>query len=216
MALDIKKQEASIVIIGSFNPTIFNPDWLLRHELISHIEMDDVDVEIIHRDVAKFSLSWLSIEVVHNRFTARTNDESYFLPLKDLVISIFSILNQTPIVQMGMNRGFDFSLQDENSWHKLGDTLAPKEIWNKLLPKRVGLFSLKVKSPRADELNGNINVSVEPSKLQDIQFGVHFGFNSHVEISDSVTVEDVLTKNWEDVLQQAKKISEALIEEAIS
>ena len=112
MAFDIKKNEASIVVVGSFNPTIFSPDWLLRHGLISQAEMDDVNLEIIHRDVAKFSCGWLSIEVVFNRFTARTNDHSYFLPLKDLVVSVFSILNQTPVEQMGMNRAFDIALPE--------------------------------------------------------------------------------------------------------
>jgi hypothetical protein len=216
MVLDIKRNEASIVVVGSFNPTIFNPDWLLRHELISQVEIDDVNVEIIHRDIAKFSLSWLSIEVVSNRFTARTNDQSYFLPLKDLVVSIFSILNQTPVVQMGMNRAFDVALQDEATWHKVGDTLAPKTIWNKVLPERVGLTSLKVKSPRADGLEGSINASVETSRLQDIKYGVHFGVNSHVEINDDVTIEYVLTKYWEESLHSSEKMCESIIEEATS
>jgi len=215
MAFDVKKQEASLVVIGSFNPTIFNPDWLLRHELISQVEMDDVDIEIIHRDVAKFSLSWLSIEVVHNRFSARTNDQSYFLPLRDLVVSIFSILNQTPVVQIGMNMTFDFSFQDEALWHKIGDTLAPKDIWEKVLPKRVGLTSLKVKSPRVDDLEGNINIAVETLRSEDIKFGIRFSVNNHIEIDDDKTIEDLLMNHWEESLQQADKLSEMIIEEAI-
>lgn len=215
MTFEIKKQEANIVIIGSFNPTIFNPDWFLRHGLISQVEMEGANVEIIHRDIAKFTLNWLEIEVLSNRFVARTNDQSYFLPLKDLVVSVFSILDQTPIKQMGMNRSFDLSLQDEKTWHKFGDTLAPKDIWSKLLPERVGLLSLKVKSPRADALEGNINVTVESSRA-DIKNGIHFALNSHVEIAGEVTIEDVLTKYWEETLNRSEQMCETIVSEATS
>lgn len=216
MTIDIIEQEASIVVVGAFNPTIFNPDWLLRHELISDDAMGDVNIEIIHRDVSRFSLGWLSIEVVFNRFTARTNDPSYFLPLQDLVVSLFSILNQIPVKQLGMNRTFELSLPDQETWHKLGDTLAPKDIWKKFLPERVGLMSLKVTSPRDDNLTGNLNVTIEPSKLADIQNGIHFSTNSHVELDpdDNASIKNVLFEYWESTLDQSSDMSNAIIEEA--
>lgn len=214
MAVDIKREEANIVIVGSLNPMIFNPDWLIRHDLLPKVVMDEAKIEIIHRDIAKFSMDWLNIEVFQNRFVARTNDASYFLPLRDLVVSIFSILNETPAKQLGMNMNFDLSLPDEESWHKLGDVLAPKEIWNKVLPERVGLLFLKVESPRDDDLPGNINVTFGPSPIKEIKNGVHFNINNHIELGDDLSIQSVLEK-WEFSLEEAKKISQTIIEEAL-
>lgn len=216
MEPELKRQEASIVVVGSFNPTIFNPDWLYRHDLISQADIEGANVELIHRDISKFSTSWFAIDVLQDRFLARTNDESCFLLLRDLIVSIFSILNQTPVKQMGMNINFDLSFRDEGLWHKLGDTLAPKDIWNKSLPSRVGLITLTVKCPRTDQFKGNLRISIESIRHEDIKFGIRFGTNSHVELNNEVTVEHVLLTSWEDSLAHAKQTKDAVIQEAIS
>ena len=216
MSVDMVTQEASVVVVGSFNPMIFNPDWFIRHGLMSPSDMDENQIEIIHREISKFSMGWLSVEIVNNRFLARTNDASSFLPLRDLVVSIFSILSETPVTGLGMNKIFNFSFRDEDIWHKLGDVLAPKGIWHTVLPERVGLSSLKVESPRKDDLNGKIHVTVESFRSDEIKNGVRLNVNNHIDLAEELNIQTILQENWEPSLNLADDISQKIIKGAIS
>lgn len=204
-------QEASIVLVGSFNPKIFHPQWFARNGVVPEVDLDGADVEIIHPEVAKFTFPWVSIEVLQNRFTARTKDVAHYSLLRDLVISTFSLLEHSPVRQLGMNLIMLYTAKDEDSWHKIGDTLAPKTVWEESLPERIGLLSLRVQSPRTDELPGKITVSVE-SRPEN---GVSISFNSHVDLGEDDSLHVILSEHWETTVDQGKKICETTIREAL-
>ncbi len=204
-------QEASIVLVGNFNPTIFHPDWFLRYDIIPEVDREGADIEIIHPEIAKFNFPWVGIEVLQKRFVARTQDPSHFSPLRDLVVSTFSILEHSPVSQLGMNLTINYTVADEKTWHKIGDSLAPKTIWKKSLPERVGLLLLRVQSPRTDTLPGNIKVTVESRE----EFGITININSHVELDESINVIDILSDRWEATMEQATDIANTTIDEAI-
>ena len=207
-------EEASVVLVGSFNPTIFHPAWLSKYNLIPSVEADGAKVEIIHNELSSFSLEWLHVQVTHQKFVARTNDRSHYNPLRDLVISIFNILEHTPIKQLGMNRQLDFLIDNEKDWHKVGHTLAPKDIWKKSLTEPL-LTGLSIESQRTDGLNGKINVRLEPSKRT--KYGVFVGVNNHVELSNGgkLTVPLILSEHWEKNINKALDIATITFEEII-
>jgi hypothetical protein len=212
-------EEASIVLVGSLNPAIFHPEWLLRNDLITQDDLKGANTEIVHRDLSKFSLDWLTIDVTRDKFIARTNDPSKFSPLKDLMISVLKILEHLPIDKMGMNVTRDYKIDDETLWHKVGDNLAPKAFWNDL-PQRVGLTSMNVNSPRDDDLKGEINVGVV-SIIKDYK-GVRFTFNSHIELkyteNEKEIVQDaasIILKHWENTLSFAIKTCDNILGKAL-
>ncbi len=86
-AYKIVSKEASGVLVGSFNPAIFHPEWLVRHELVPADDIQGASVEIVHQDISKFSFEWLGVDVLRHKFIARTNDPSKFDPLRDLLIT---------------------------------------------------------------------------------------------------------------------------------
>lgn len=218
---DFESEEASIVLVGSFNPAIFHPEWLLRHQLITQDDLKGAKIEIVHNDLSKFSLEWLGVDVLRNKFTVRTNDPSQFSPMKDLMISVFGILEHVPIAQLGMNSRRTYKIGKEEHWHKVGDVLAPKMIWEESLPKRVGLTSLTVQSPRPDSLKGSVNVSISPSRTNS--FGVNFDVNNHVELEANqedgerkYDVSMILAAHWDSSLALARKISETTLLKVLS
>lgn len=218
-----ESEQASIVFVGSFNPAIFHPEWFVRNELIPQDDLKGAQIEIVHQDISKFSLEWLGIDVLRNKFVARTQDPSKFTPLKDLMFSAFKILYHTPITQLGMNLDTTYRIEEEDSWHRIGDTLVPKQIWEESLPKRIGMTSLTVQSPRPDSLKGFIRVTVSPVPLKgrDKSFGVSFNVNSHVELisdhegEETDDVPSILAQHWDNSLSIARKISQNTITKAI-
>ena len=44
----------SIVLLGSFNPKIFQPEWFFRQELLSEDEVKDADIKVIAPQISHF------------------------------------------------------------------------------------------------------------------------------------------------------------------
>jgi hypothetical protein len=114
-----------------------------------------------------------------------------------------------------MNKISDFSISTEELWHKIGDTIAPKNIWGKSLPERVGLLSIRVKSPRRDSLPGHISVGLEPSKTT--KHGITMNINSHVDLQkeECPRLDEILLESWEKSLDIADTICNETISGAI-
>ncbi|MGH7802265.1 MAG: hypothetical protein ACREOW_16845 [Thermodesulfobacteriota bacterium] len=128
-----KIQGLSIVLVGDFNPKIFQPAWFGMEGLIRKNEVETADIQIIHSDVVAFNVKdWLSFNVTRERLSAETAQEAYYEILRDLIVGTFKILRHTPIKMMGINHTRHFLMDSEQEWHKFGDKLAPKEYWKSL------------------------------------------------------------------------------------
>jgi hypothetical protein len=158
----IVEDSSSVVLIGSFNPAIFQPAWFAAKGLIRETEATGADIQVVHPDVASFRADWLSLTVTRERFQALASDPAHQLLLRDLVAGTFQLLEHTPITRIGINRVVHFSFADAASVNAFGDLLMPKEPWVDLL-KNPGLRSLVVSATRQDDLQGLTVVRVEPS-----------------------------------------------------
>ena len=90
---------ASIVMIGSFNPAIFQPRWLELQHLIRTDEADNAKITTIQAQVADFSTEWFQLQVLQQRFMMITKDPRQYGPLRDLVMGMFAILAHTEIAR---------------------------------------------------------------------------------------------------------------------
>ena len=172
MRIEPEISSVSIVLVGSFNPPIFHPEWFASHRLISDREREAAEVEIIHREIALFRMEWLSVRVEPQSFVAETQ-EAPFIRLADFVTKTFKeYLNHTPVHMMGINRLVHFSVGDEGVRNRLGQKLAPHEPWwewaaalaGKSARKRGGLRSLTMVQRDLDDRNkGRLQARIEPS-----------------------------------------------------
>lgn len=175
--------ELVLIFVGDFNPVIINPQWLVKKGLIQENEGERAQIEIIHNEITRFSLDWGNLEINRSRFILRTTDESFFTVAKDLAISIFTILKETPVKSIGINHILHFQLK-EDKYLELGKKLAPFENWYKIL-KDPRLFLLEMKEePRQDKFEGLYRIRVAPSdKLK--KFGVSININDHYTINNN-------------------------------
>lgn len=123
----------SVVMLGAFNPAIFQPEWLARYGLIAPEEADAAEVNIISGEVTHFSTDLFDIQVTHDQFIASTARAPSFGMLQDLVVGIFVTLRHTPVVRMGINRDVHFRMASEEAWHALGHRLVPPDLWSSFL-----------------------------------------------------------------------------------
>ncbi len=207
-------QGVNVVLRGDFNAAIFHPSWLASEDLIRSQEAEAAEIEIVHPKVAVFTAEWLRLRVFDGRFQAGTVQEAYYEALRDLVVGVFTLLNHTPLRLMGINRDFHYRLESEETWHKVGHRLAPKEDWKETL-SNPGMRSVIMEGQRPDSLDGYIRVKVEPSNR--VQFGVYVEVNDHYElfsVSDTPRgtsrAIDILSKQWSESMERGLAIAQEI------
>lgn len=209
-----KFDSASIVLRGHFSPSILQPAWLAARGLVREEESEAAEIELIHPSAAVYSMAWLQISVRQDKFVARTSQQAYHEPLRDLVAGVFDILGHTPLQAMGLNRDFHFELSSENEWHRIGHRLVPKSDWEQVLDEP-GTQSLTVQGLRSDDLDGYVRITIEPSVR--VRHGLYVLVNDHYQLAtskdlteDTSQVLSVLSENWKHSMDQSLRLAERL------
>ncbi len=210
---EVEIEGVNVVLVGSFNPRIFQPAWFAAQKLISEKTADAAEVEVLHRDVTVFAVDWLNVQVIPERFIAVATQAPYEL-LRDFVTGTFEILNHTPVRLLGLNLDRHFKMASKEAWDGLGKRLAPPEPWESALDGP-GLASLTMLGQRSDEQEGAVRVKVEPSAK--VEFGVHVQVNDHYvlasdgeEVPANVAVS-VIREQWDSFLERSDKIATEIV-----
>ena len=140
-------EEISLVLLGSFNPAIFQPAWFARMELMRDEETGEASIEIIRPEIVSFRAGDLSVVVLQNKFQIETTAPEVGTVIRDLVLGSFKILEHTPMSAMGINRNMHFRIKTEAEWHKIGHRLVPEERFDGLL-EDAGTLSVSVRGRR--------------------------------------------------------------------
>lgn len=205
---------AAIVLVGSFNPAIFQPEWFVRQNLLSETEAGAAKINAVVPQICDFETGRFQIQVTTDRFAAVSKADANPAPLRDLVLGTFFILEHTPVTAVGLNRQMHFAIGSEEDWHRLGDTLAPKDGWYKILPGRPGMRSLTIQTQMHEGRpeDPKLTIKVEPS-LQ-VKFGVYFETNEHYAApkGDMKFVLDTLRGRWEESYNYAAKIADHILD----
>ena len=205
---------ASIVMIGSFNPTIFQPRWLGAQALIRPEEAENAKITLIQAEVADFSTEWFQLQVLQNRFQLVSSDPRQYAPLRDLASAIFAILPHTPVTTLGLTRTFHFKMPSVDSWHRIGHLLAPKEPWNSIM-EGPGLRSMRMQGRRKQTGGGVLYIKVEPSLK--VECGLYLEINEEFtapvdgESEGARWVPDRLAESWDGMLSFSEIAAEHLL-----
>lgn len=210
----LEMEGIEIVLIGNFNPKIFQPAWLAAEKLIGPQEAEGARIDVIHPELASFALDRAVIQVTTERFVATTSRPDHYELCRDLTMGIFQLLRFTPVAKMGINRNLHYRMPSEAAWHELGYKYAPKDPWAGVLSKP-GLKSLLMQDVRPDSHAGFVFVRVEPSGK--VHPGVYVNVNDHY---DSPVVDpaqgcsdmiNILRTSWSSSFARSTKIGNSII-----
>lgn len=207
----------SLVLVGAFNPRIFQPAWFVRNELLPEGVESTANVEIINNDLCAFETDWFRLEVLSDRLVLRSLATPAMESLRDLLFGTFRVLRHTPVHRVGLNTHAHYRLPSEETWHQFGHRLAPKEeLWSPVL-NSPGTLTLVIQGTRPDDYDGHVRVKVEPSA--QVTYGIFIETNDEYRRldADSATwVEDVLTKQWDASRSRAEQIRSHIVASAFS
>jgi hypothetical protein len=219
---------SSIVCVGDFNPAIFSPDWLERNELIGRSDADAVREGsagkslLVSHQVSSFETKWFSLQVLENQF-ALTSKDALSPAFKDLAAGIFQLVPHTPVAAVGLNFSGHFKLSDEEAYHRVGDVLAPKDVWQTLYPDEMpGLADLTIRVQRGTrgeplKSKDEKRISVQPSQV--IKFGAFLTYNDHHDVSvreeggpsPAERVAAIIDSTWEAAWRDAVRVFDGVL-----
>lgn len=204
-----KAAGGSVVFLGAFNPTIFQPAWFARHGLIPEDE-DSIEMEAVTQHITSWAQSWLKVIVQPEKCELHASDEvASFRALEDLAQGVFTLLPHVPVTALGINRFVHFQVESEDAWNKLGFNLFTREPWEGVLddPR---MRTVQVESYRGEDRDGVITVTVQPST--QFKTAVYVTTNDHYVIDkDAVDAEAALAR-LNKVFDASMERSEKLIE----
>lgn len=213
----IKEKEIysiNIVVLGNFNPVIINPHWLMAKGLIRESEVRSP--EIIHAEISRFDLDWVSVEVTPSRMDFKSKKESDFEVLRDLVISIFTILKETPVEAFGINHLQHYSLKNTDEYSNFGYWLSPVRQFADFL-KTPKLLSTTFTEEATQDEDGLFRVTISPSDLILDRKSVVFNVNHHIINLDKQNALEFLEKLptiWKRSFERVDKINKGIWEKA--
>lgn len=205
----LQKESVSIVFLGEFNPVILQPFWLLNKGLIREEEANNAKVGVIHNEIVKYELDWVSIEITKQRCEFTTTKSPYFDPMRDLVASVFKILKETPIKSLGINHIFDLKLPNADLYYEFGNILCPLNNWDGSL-KDPRLLQLEIlEKERKDGISGQYRIRITPANPK-MTYGVSININDHYDLEHgqagtNMEIVKKLEENWNNSLIRAKE-----------
>jgi len=218
MALQLREDLPSIVILGGFDPRGLHPLWFRSENLLGHEEAAQAELKVMFPDLTEWSTESLLLHATRDRLLVQARLESAADAVRDLVLGILQLLEHTRVTALGLNRSMHFDVGGEANWHKVGDTLAPKAIWDRHLGTRVGMRVLQLeRSPRGDGLAGKTVVGVYPSVK--LAHGVYFDVNNELTIDggdagNARGCAEMISTHWSRLLDEARTMAESVLEEA--
>ena len=158
--------------------------------------------------ITQFKTAWLELQVTRTKFVAQSINGSYEEPLTDLVISVFTLLEHTPIQAVGMNREVQLEFVSEDQWHAFGHRVAPKDAWAELLD-HPGLVSMQMQGRREGEGNAvNVIISHRGKRRTDIDVNEH----RVLENGNGAIAVELLRREWRSAHEGSGEIARKLLE----
>lgn len=160
-----ERKQYSIVIIGSFNPEMFHPQWFNRQGIISQEDMEfaiDQNSQsplVVAPQLTIFRTPQMTVQIDTKRFEVKADKEP-LISLIDFVTKTFENLSSYSIKAFGFNFIANYKAESKEEYHKIGDLLAPKGYWEELLNEEItgndrisGLDFIRMKKQKKDSNN---------------------------------------------------------------
>src|SRR5262249_33658444 len=130
-----EQQSVSVVVLGRFNPAIFQPQWFALNALVPREEANTAEVAVVHPQFTSFDMGQMHIQVESGKFAITSKEFPQWPILRDLALGTLTLLEHTPLSAIGLNADTLLVLESEEVWHQVGHGLVPKQPWNDVLEK---------------------------------------------------------------------------------
>lgn len=217
-------ENCSVVLLGSFNPAIFHPEWFVRQGLIGADAVDPDKIKVVSSDVTECDVGTVKLVCDNTRLIFSAGNMTESDKLQDMVTGTLRILAHVPLLAMGLNQEGVFRAQSEEHWHQIGHTLAPKApVWDKL-GKSPGMQQISIKYPLQENPRIEQNFTVEPFPNTSLKHpAIKIRTNLHYQISTPAEIPisgdttqlalDFIAEHWKCATTRVREVARIIFEE---
>lgn len=212
----------AIVLLGNFSPLMFQPYWFRRSDILDQQEYESIEREnkdkcIISNTITVFETNNFIVRADANKLSLVAKREPFEL-LIDFIEKIYESLSGLYITKFGINFSFHVSVENEKNLKKIGDLVAPKNVWGSVFnyshdtnEKKSGLATMVMKIIKE---NGCLNIKMETSNL--LRNALFFDFNNHFEKEKEepfmfCDVIDTIKLKFKELSEEDSGIAESLL-----
>ncbi len=200
------------MLIGRFNPRIFQPMWFAARGLLAEGDVEPESI-VVTDGLAAFNTRELTVLCVQDRcqFTTTATTPTPDI-LRDLVTETFTVLNETPIRQLGVNHQAHIP-SAVRAWDTIVASLGDPDRRFVLLEGQ-RLQTVELRADRDDGRLGGRVVHLQPSGT--LHGGVWFQLNDHVDLVDPSEQQEALgAQDAVNAITQIWEPSKALAEQIL-
>lgn len=217
-------ENCNIVLIGSFNPAIFHPEWFVRQGLAGIEAVDPEKIKVVSRDVTECHVGPVKIICDDSRLALSVGNMVEAGKLQDLALGCLHVLAHVPISALGINHEALFKVDSEDHWHKIGHTLAPKEpVWNNL-GKEPGMHQLVIQYVLQESPRLEMKVIVEPYPRNGpkhpailLRTNLHYQMSPPSDVptngESALSAIEFIHSRWKEATSHARKVANAIFKE---
>jgi hypothetical protein len=216
--LEPEQQSFSIVVLGDFNPAIFQPMWFSANGLMPSEETENAENVFIHKQIARFSMGSMQVQVDQSRLGITTVEPTDGPILRDLAYGTLALLEHTPLQAIGLNLDMEFRLPSEELWHQVGNKLVPKDDWQRVL-ESPGMRDVIVEGKRTECSADRVHFRIRPSGR--LPWSILVAVNQHylLETEERREVRErhreavrVLNVDWVSFCQYARESAASILQ----
>ena len=205
----------SIVVNGSFTPSLFQPAWFASKGLVGKEEAESAVIHVIIPDFCQITIGGFEILCNRNKFQILTRKSPYFEAMYDLVKQIFMLCPETPVKNVGLNTTFTFDLQSSELYYNIGSELASLHRWNDMMPN-ARLQNISLEGDK-DDNNCKTFLQINPTGVERVSFGVDFAINNHfvLDKKNGDAVVALINEHSDEYMRKSKELACCTIDEFV-
>jgi hypothetical protein len=197
--------DASVVVLGRFNPAIFQPQWFRDHDLIPASEIDSAENNpnrlLVTNDVTALQFESIRLDVQQARWSINTSRQDWKRDLGPIAASIFELLPHTPISLLGFNYSIHrYVVGGKPAALRLLNRWAPVEPLASAVGKRVHIGA----TVRCDWDAYRVTFTLDSSvRLAD---GIYVGQNFERKVDGGKALSECLHTDWSKIVKRAEDL----------
>lgn len=218
---------STIVFLGNFNPAIFQTQWLDRYKILpsqdiqwaegkdaqqikvpdSTIILEKVPNIMVTPTQTLLQFPSFQIEVFPDKYICSSKNKESFSLIKNVTISIFKVLEHTPITAVGIN------FEGDSRFNK-----GAQEILNDLFVNNSSAFNKTFGNEfRIGGIIGfkqeNRKITLRLKNSNTLEDGINFSFNFHedIESQQAILAIETVSRNYDKDISKSNKIIKDLI-----
>ena len=219
--LEKKASSFSIVLIGDFSPSMFQPYWFKHYGIISDDEFNSIrrneEKTIITNSFSTFETENLCFRIELKRFTIIAKKEPFEL-LLDVLKKFQETTSSLLIKKFGMNYSFHIDLENLQNMNMFGDIIAPKKYWKSFFydvdvnNRENGLANISmVKKTEFGYTNLIIETSSYFTNALYVTYNFHFDSPSDNSF-DFLDVADLIDEKYNQFMNYSNDTTKKIIE----